>query len=102
MTRRVADRCEQPDAGSDLSVILDKPPVLPRREYIGDALAGGPAAFSQFLDPAGLRPPLVFSAVDDQFGIGKDGRVGALLHQSPDVIGMEVRDQDRTDLAAVD
>ena len=72
MTGRVSDSREEPDARSHFGIILDELPVLPRRKNVTDALAGRPAAFRQFLDPIGLRPPLVFRAVDDQFGIGED------------------------------
>ena len=102
MARSMAGCREEPDSWSHFGVILNEFPVLPGRKNVGDALASGPAAFRQFLDPTRLRPPLVFHAVDDQLGIGEDGGVGAFFHQSPNMIGMEVRDQDRADLAAVD
>src|SRR6202046_4199843 len=102
MTGRVANRREEPDARSHFGIILDELPVLPSRKNVSDALACSPAAFRQLLDPTGLRPPLVFGAVDDQFGIGEDGRVGAFLHQSPDMVGMKMRDRDGADLAAID
>ena len=93
MTGCVADRGEEPDARRHFGIIIHKLPVLPRRKNISDALAGGPAAFCQLLDPTRLRPPLVFRPVDDQLGIGEDGRVGAFLHQPPDMIGMKMRDR---------
>src|SRR3984885_15652752 len=102
MARRMSDRREEPDAARHFGVILDKLPVLPRRKNVSDTLAGRSAAFRQLLDAAGLRPPLVFRAIDDQFGVGEDGGIGAFLHQPPDMIGMEMRDQNRADLAAVD
>src|ERR1700743_815613 len=102
MARCVSARCEESHAGSHFCIILDELPVLPRRKNLSDALARGAAAFRQFLDPTGLCPPLVFGTVDNQLGVGEDGSVGAFLHQPPDMIGMEMRDQDRADLVAVD
>ena len=45
MAGRVAERRDEANARGYFRVILDKLPVLPRREYVGYALAGRPAAF---------------------------------------------------------
>ena len=102
MARRVAGRGDHAHAGRDFGVVFDEPPVLPAREDIGDALARRFARLGKFLDPAGLGPPVIFRAADDELGIREDGRVGALLHQAPDMVGMEMRDQDGADLRLVD
>ena len=102
MAGRVAGRREQANAGSDFRAVVDQLPVFPGRKHGGDALAGGSAALRQLLDPARIGPPIVFRAVDDQFGVRENGGVGALLHQPPDVIGMEMRDENRADLSAID
>ena len=69
MAGRVARRGDQANAGRDLRAVLDQLPVFPGREHVGDSLAGGSAALRQLLDAARVGPPLVFRAVDDQFGV---------------------------------
>src|SRR6476661_9337970 len=102
MAGGMAGRRKQADAGGYFRVVLDQLPVLPGRKHIADALAGGLAAFRQLFDAAGFGPPFVLGAADDQLGVGENGGVGALLHQAPDVVGMEMRDEDGADLAAID
>ena len=63
---------------------------------------GGPATFGQQLDPARVGPQVILDTVDDQFGLGKHGSVRAPLHEAPDMVRVEMRDQDRADLAAID
>ena len=95
---RVAGRIDEADAGGNLLLAFDQLEILPGREHGVDARAERLAGLGQLLDPARLRPPFVLGGAHDQLGVGEHGRIGALLHQAEDVVGMEVRDQDGADL----
>ena len=102
MSGRVAGHRDDTDARRDLGPVLDERPVLPGREDVCDPLRGGAAPFGKLLDAARVGPPVVFDRVHDELGVREDRRVGAPLHEAPDVIGVEMRDEDRADLRVVD
>src|SRR3954464_10859617 len=102
MAGRVTGSLEDLDPRSDLRATFNEPPVVPGRKDVGDALAGGPAALRQFLDATRFRPEPVLGTVHHQFSLWKHGVVCALLHQAPDMVRVEMRNQDCADLAAID
>src|SRR3954452_6997808 len=101
MARRMAKRFEDLNAGHDLSATFDKPPILPCGKDIGDALSCGAPALRQFLNSAWLRPEIVLRTVDHQLRLRKDGSIGSPLHQAPDMVRVEMRDEDCADLRAI-
>src|SRR3984957_21257547 len=102
MARRMAISVEDPDAWRDFGAALDELPVLPLREILGDAPPCGFAAFGQLVDAPILSPELVLDAVRHKLGVGECRRVGPLLHQTPDMVRMEMRDEHSADVVVID
>src|ERR1700690_1088116 len=102
MAWRVAISVEDSDAWRDFSAAVDELPVLPFRKVLGDASPCGLAAFGQLVDAPGLSPELVLDAVRHKLGVGERWRVGPFLHQTPDVVRMEMRDEHGADVVAID
>src|SRR5579872_3831246 len=102
MAGRVTVGIENSYARSDFSAALDELPVLPFWKILCDAASSGLTAFGKLVDATVLGPELIFDAVDDEFGVRERRRVRPFLHQAPDVVRVEMRDQNRADVGEVD
>src|SRR4051794_4461958 len=101
MTRRVAGRADEADAGCNLGLTAHLANVFPGRENGLNAPRQSLPGFRQPVDDRRVGPELVFHVGDDDLRVREYRLVCVLFHQPENVIGMTVRDENGVDRGGV-
>ena len=95
---RMARRSQASNARQDLDVVPHPRDVRPDRQRRLDAPRQSVPAVRQHREDLRVGPEVVLRRRHDDLAFGKHLGVGVRLHQAEDVIGMEMRNQDRVDV----